>query len=53
MAMVHIVSSVKLLSEANNSKSVVWILANSYREPTISPIIEPNIMVNEIGRAHV
>ena len=47
-ATVQMVSSVKAQSFVNNSKSVLKWLLNSKRDPTISPIIAPN-MINKIS----
>ena len=44
-AIVQMVSSVKLQSLVNSSNSLVLILLNSKREPTILPIIAPIIVV--------
>lgn len=44
MAIVHIVSSVNELFFVNSSNLELFELLNSKREPTISPIIAPNII---------
>ena len=44
-AIVQIVSSVKLQSGVNSVKFVWFVLLNSNRDPTISPMIAPNIFL--------